>query len=111
MPVFTTFSTTTGADLAALITFGGHTSQQTIEIEQIALALEDASTLTNNFVITRKSHRNGFVDSILLDQNMTTVADVIYRPENGPYQMNGKDRLTLNWTADKRWCLEVFYKS
>ena len=109
MPVFSTFNVATDGNLASQIQFGGMTSQQTVELQQISFTLSTASTLTNSLTVTKKSHRTSFFDSVLLTLDMTTVKDVVWIPDDGPIKINGKDRLSLAWTADKAWCVEVFY--
>ena len=109
MSVFSTFNTATDGDMNTVIQFGSMTSDQSVDLDQVIFTLSTASTLTNPFTITKKSHRPSFFDSNLLTQDMTTVKDVVWRPGDGPIRMNGRDRLAFAWTADKAWCIEVFY--
>jgi len=118
MPVFATYNAATDGDLSAVIGFGGMTSQNEIELQQVILNLSTASTLTNSFTVDRRSHRTVGAAGLehkqyanLLTQDMTTVKNVVWKPEDGPILMNGKDRIGLSWTADKAWDIEVYYRS
>jgi hypothetical protein len=80
------------------------------QLEEVRLHLSGAGG-AENFTITIDAGAGAAYDTVLLTEDMTTVTDLVWKPEDGPILLAANDEVDIAFTntATRTYGLEVVY--